>query len=41
MSPSLQYLLSTVRTGAAFESERDRADARHAASRMLTHGVRP
>jgi hypothetical protein len=36
MSPRLLYLLTTLRTQFAFDRERDRVDARLAATRMLT-----
>jgi hypothetical protein len=41
MSPRLLYLLTTLRTGLPFERERDRVDARRAATRIRTHGVLP
>jgi hypothetical protein len=37
MSPRLLYLLTTIRTPLASESERDRIDAQRAATRMRTH----
>jgi hypothetical protein len=37
MSPRLLYLLTTLRTHPAFESERDRVEAQRAAIRMRTH----
>ncbi len=38
MSPRLLFLLTTLRMNQPFERDRDRIDARHAATRML---VRP
>ncbi len=36
MSPRLLYLLTTLRTPHPFVRERDRVDARRAATRLLT-----
>jgi hypothetical protein len=37
MSPRLLYLLTALRTGLPFQRERDRVDARRAATQMLTY----